>query len=235
LFRIFGITVYIHWTWFLFLAYELQYRKYQYHEQLGWNLAEYLALFAIVLMHEFGHALACRSVGGRADTIMLWPLGGVAYVQPPERAGAVLWSLVAGPLVNLVLLPITVPFLFLARDSNFHNFLWSIGMINCVLLVFNLLPIFPLDGGQILWALLWFVVGRARGLHIATVIGLLGAAAMAIYALASQDWWLLVLAIYAGSIAFRGFSAARAMLAQQAAWTNRPPPPPPPAYGQGGL
>ena len=48
----------------------------------------YLALFSIVLLHEFGHALACRQVGGKADQIVLWPLGGVAYVAPPPRPGA---------------------------------------------------------------------------------------------------------------------------------------------------
>ena len=65
------------------------------------NVLEYLALFGIVLLHEFGHALACRQVGGTADRIMLWPLGGVAYVNPPSRPGATLWSLAAGPLVNV--------------------------------------------------------------------------------------------------------------------------------------
>src|SRR5213078_4291206 len=65
-------------------------------------------LFAIVLLHEFGHALACRQVGGRADRILLWPLGGVAFVDPPPRAGAMLWSIVAGPLVNVLLAPVTI-------------------------------------------------------------------------------------------------------------------------------
>ena len=69
-------------------------------------MLEYLALFLIVLMHEFGHALACRQVGGTANRIVLWPLGGVAYVNPPQRPGATLWSIVAGPLVNVVFLPI---------------------------------------------------------------------------------------------------------------------------------
>ena len=57
-------------------------------------------------MHEFGHALACRQVGGKANQIMLWPLGGVAYVSPPQRPGAMLWSIAAGPLVNVVLVPV---------------------------------------------------------------------------------------------------------------------------------
>ncbi len=84
LFKVFGITVYLHWSWFLIAIYELQSRKSSY-QWFGWNIAEYLSLFAIVLMHEFGHALACRSVGGKAERIVLWPLGGVAYVSPPMR------------------------------------------------------------------------------------------------------------------------------------------------------
>ena len=60
----------------------------------------------IVLIHEFGHQLACRSVGGQTHDIVLWPLGGVAYVSPPQRPGAQLWSIAAGPLVNVILFPI---------------------------------------------------------------------------------------------------------------------------------
>src|SRR5579864_5360255 len=60
----------------------------------------------VVLLHEYGHALACRQVGGTADRIVLWPLGGVAYVNPPPRAAATLWSIAAGPLVNVALLVI---------------------------------------------------------------------------------------------------------------------------------
>ena len=59
-----------------------------------------------MLTHEFGHQLACRSVGGQTHDIVLWPLGGVAYVTPPQRPGAQLWSIAAGPLVNVVLVPV---------------------------------------------------------------------------------------------------------------------------------
>ncbi len=78
-------------------------RKYS---SVTWNVLEYLALFLIVMLHEFGHALACRQVGGTANQIVLWPLGGVAYVDPPPRPGATLWSIAAGPLVNVALLPV---------------------------------------------------------------------------------------------------------------------------------
>src|ERR1700722_8618423 len=110
LFKIFGITVFLHWSWFVMAIYEVQVRENEYHGAIGYNIAEYLALFGIVLLHEFGHALACRSVGGKAERIVLWPLGGVAYVSPPQRPGAMLWSICAGPLVNVALIPLTLPF-----------------------------------------------------------------------------------------------------------------------------
>src|ERR1700722_19160798 len=107
LFRVAGVDVSLHWSWFLVAAYEIQSRKGDYSSIL-WNGLEYLALFLIVLTHEFGHAMACRQVGGQADRIVLWPFGGVAYVDPPQRPGATLWSIAAGPLVNVVLFPILV-------------------------------------------------------------------------------------------------------------------------------
>ena len=89
-FRLFGfagVQVYLHWSWLVVALIEINMRSRQYGSYV-WNVLEYLALFGIVLMHEFGHALACRQVGGKAEQIILWPLGGVAYVAPPPRPGA---------------------------------------------------------------------------------------------------------------------------------------------------
>src|SRR5579863_3968235 len=116
LFRFRGIDVFLHFSWFLVAAYEIQMRRGSY-SSITWNVLEYLALFVIVLIHEFGHALACRQVGGRADQIVLWPLGGVAYVDPPPRPGATLWSIAAGPLVNVALLPILSAVAMVARSQ----------------------------------------------------------------------------------------------------------------------
>src|SRR5687767_10322926 len=116
IFRLFGIDVFLHWSWFLFALYEIQSRSREY-SSLTWNALEYLALFAIVVLHEFGHALACRQVGGQANQIVLWPLGGVAYVAPPQRPGAVLWSIVAGPLVNVILFPLLGGLWIYARSA----------------------------------------------------------------------------------------------------------------------
>src|SRR5205085_6745024 len=102
LFRLAGVNVSLHWSWFLVAAFEISGRSKTY-SSLTWNVLEYLALFLIVLLHEYGHALACRQVGGTSNQIVLWPLGGVAYVNPPPRPGPTLWSIVAGPLVNAVL------------------------------------------------------------------------------------------------------------------------------------
>src|ERR1700721_3242449 len=116
LFRFSGIDVFLHWSWFLVAAYEIQTRKGSY-SSVTWNVLEYVALFLIVMIHEFGHALACRQVGGRADRIVLWPLGGVAYVDPPPRPGATLWSIAAGPLVNVVLVPVFLVALSACRSA----------------------------------------------------------------------------------------------------------------------
>ena len=169
-----------------------------------------------MLTHEFGHALACRSVGGRADRILLWPLGGVAFVSPPQRPGAVLWSIAAGPLVNVVLLPVTIGAYYLVKangpfNPDVRHFLFMVAAINVVLLVFNMLPIYPLDGGQILRALLWFFIGEGRSLMVASVIGLAGAVAGMVFALMTQDLWLIVLAGFAAMQSWIGFQRSRAI------------------------
>jgi len=217
LFRFSGIDVFLHWSWFVVAAYEIQGRKGSY-TSISWNVAEYLALFLIVLLHEFGHALACRQVGGIANRIVLWPLGGVAYVDPPPRPGATLWSIAAGPLVNAALVPILTGIGYLSRDMgwsaampNYHALLRAIWWINLSLLIFNLLPIYPLDGGQILRSLLWFVVGRARSLMAATFIGFAGVIGLFALAVWLASLWFGILAVFILMNCWRGLQHARAL------------------------
>jgi Zn-dependent protease len=218
LFRFSGIDVFLHWSWFLVAAYEIQTRKGSY-SSITWNVLEYLALFLIVMIHEFGHALACRQVGGRADQIVLWPLGGVAYVDPPPRPGATLWSIAAGPLVNVVLVPILLVAVIVGRSSgwpqtmpDFYRLLRAISFINLGLLIFNILPIYPLDGGQILRSLLWFVLGRARSLMVAAIIGLIGVTAFIGLALWRQDVWLGAIALFMLMSCWGGLKHAQALM-----------------------
>src|SRR5712691_11712289 len=202
LFRFAGVDLFLHWSWFLVATYEIRNRAGTY-SSLTWNVLEYLSLFLIVMLHEYGHALACRQVGGIANRIVLWPLGGVAYVDPPPRPGATLWSIAAGPLVNVALLPVLWVLLSLSRSLGWpltmpdaHALLRSIFYIDLVLLIFNMLPIYPLDGGQILRSLLWFVLGRARSLMVATIIVFLGVAGFIGLAVWVHSVWFGVLAVF---------------------------------------
>jgi Zn-dependent protease len=217
LFHVAGITVFLHWSWFVVALIEIQDPARRYHS-LAWNAVEYIALFGIVLMHEFGHALACRSVGGQANQIVLWPLGGVAYVSPPPRPGATLWSIAAGPLVNLVLVPVLVGLMLIGRSAGLAEsspdaaaWLRAVAVINVVLLVFNLLPVYPLDGGQILRSLLWFVLGRARSLTAASVIGFVGVLGLLALALRAASVWIGIMAAFVALNCWRGFQHSRAL------------------------
>jgi Zn-dependent protease len=217
LFRYSGIEVFLHWSWFVVAVFEINGRNRNY-SSITWNVLEYLALFGIVLLHEFGHALACRQVGGTADRIVLWPLGGVAYVDPPPRPGATLWSIAAGPLVNVALLPILFAIGHLSRSvgwsetmPNFHALLRAIWLIDIGLLLFNILPIYPLDGGQILRSLLWFPLGRARSLMAATILGFVGIAGFIGLAIWIESRWLGVLAVFMLLNCWGGLKHARAL------------------------
>jgi len=218
LFRLAGVDLYLHWSWFLVAIYEIQAGRGRY-SSIVWNVLEYLALFLIVLTHEFGHAMACRSVGGTANQILLWPFGGVAYVRPPQRPGATLWSIAAGPLVNVVLLPV---FYIAMRVSvamgwpetmpDAYMFLQMVLLIDVVLLAFNMLPVYPLDGGQILRSLLWFGIGRARSLLVATVLGFVGIAGLIAYAVWKESLWMGAISVFLLLNCWNGLQHARALL-----------------------
>lgn len=251
--RLFGISVWLHWSWLVLAAYEV-WSTSRYSARL-WNFLEFAAIFAIVLVHEFGHALAARSVGGRAEQIVLWPLGGIAFVQVPPRPGANLWTTAAGPLVNVALVPIiawvalglglplatgglsaqailAAPLTLLqanlafisgaeslispaidalfdhlrSQTGDLHRFLFWMSLLNLLLLVFNLIPAYPLDGGRIFQSLLWFVVGRVPSLVIAGFVGLVFAAAAMLYAISIGAVMLAFVALFIGLQAWQAFT-----------------------------
>ena len=123
--------------------------------------------------------------------------------QSAAASGAILWSIAAGPLVNVVLVPILSGLLLLSGHLNWADSLpnasaliYSVWLINIVLLVFNMMPVYPLDGGQILRAILWFWLGRARSLKVAVIIGFIGTASLAV----------LVFVLYAGHLEDMGLA-----------------------------
>jgi Zn-dependent protease len=217
LFRFAGVDLFLHWSWFLVAVIEINSRSGRY-SSLTWNALEYLALFFIVMLHEYGHALACRQVGGTANQIVLWPLGGVAYVDPPPRPGATLWSIAAGPLVNVVLIPVFLIVGWVARSAgwwemmpNAHALLRSVATINVWLLAFNMLPIYPLDGGQILRSVLWYALGRARSLMVATILGFVGVAGLIFAAVWLRSLWFGVLCLFILMNCWSGLRHAQAL------------------------
>jgi uncharacterized protein (TIGR03067 family) len=223
LFRVAGIDVFLHWSWFLFALLSLQSSSentfgYAHYESQVWNAVEYLALFGIVLLHEFGHVLACRSVGGIANRIVLWPLGGIAFVDPPARPGALLWSIAAGPLVNVLLLVPTIGFWMACRAAGLgdsapdvYGFAAGLVSINAYLLLFNVLPVYPLDGGRMLQALLWFFMSRARSLLVAAGVGLVTAFGVLIVAIMEHSLVWGVIAAFGVFFSLVGLQGARGL------------------------
>lgn len=223
LFRLFGINVYLHWYWLLGAYFMLGPGRNRLFATtdgkpypLSFCIFLYLCLFLMVLIHEFGHALACKSVGGTAERILLQPLGGFAFANPPQRAGATLWTIVAGPLVNVILLPLTIFPLMALHRLGAHgiavDFVQWLAMMNAGLLIFNLLPFYPLDGGQILRSLLWFVAGRGLSLVIASAVGMVGAVLLALLAYLDVDPILGLIVLFMGFQSYASLRQGMAML-----------------------
>jgi Zn-dependent protease len=184
-----------------------------------------VTLFVMVLLHEFGHCVACRAVGGSADEVLMWPLGGLAYCSPPQRWRAALVTTIGGPAVNVALLPLLGGLLMVTGApwgllvfnplkvsgvvvseyfrSAWHAWLWSAYSMNLMLLVFNLLvPMYPMDGAKIVQEILWGRIGRRRSMQIATTVGLVTAAVLAILGLAFWNWLLIGIALFGGSTCY---------------------------------
>ncbi|HSP44365.1 MAG TPA: site-2 protease family protein, partial [Chthoniobacterales bacterium] len=145
---------------------------------------------------------------------------------PPRRPGAMLWSIAAGPLVNVMLVPLlTIAALITAepageQSSDLTLLLANVWQINLLLLIFNMLPVYPLDGGQILRSLLWFPLGEIRSLQIASVLGLVGAVILAAAALLlriMQPVWVAVLAFFLISRAIAGWQYSKALIREEEA------------------
>lgn len=203
--RFFGIDVRIHWTLLLLAASRLFQAAVTDTSLLSIAAQQMGILFGLVLLHEFGHCFAARSVGGDADHVVLWPLGGLAYVQAPNRPWPQCWTALGGPLVNVAIaIPLTVYFWANSHVVSFDlltnwwasNFVGNLYRINLALLVFNLLPAFPMDMGRVLQCVLWMKLGFYRATMIAQGVGKFFAVLMAIYGLAVNDATLIVIGVW---------------------------------------
>jgi Zn-dependent protease len=199
--RYLGINVRLHFT-FLIFAY---WRITEYAKQigLGFGIAFVLGLYACILLHEFGHALAARWCDGEANDILLWPLGGLAFVRPAFHPTAHLITTVAGPFVTLMLwLGLSAATVamhqFPLSHGAFELFLFLVTMrdVNLVLLLFNLIPAFPMDGGRMLRDTIWHFTSVDTATTIAVWVSRVIAVAGAVFAISRQDWWLLVFPVF---------------------------------------
>lgn len=180
--KLFGIDVYVHFTFLLLLAFLgfVYWRATQNVAATLQGVAFIIALFGCVVLHELGHALMARRYGIKTRDITLLPIGGIARLEKmPEQAMHEFWVAVAGPAVNVVIA--AVLFVGLAATGGFTpveeitvtsgSFWQQLMVLNIVLVAFNLLPAFPMDGGRVLRALLSTRLGRRRATVIASNVG----------------------------------------------------------------
>ncbi|HEY7115517.1 MAG TPA: site-2 protease family protein [Tepidisphaeraceae bacterium] len=236
LFTAFGIRVRMHASLLILLLLTILTAQMQGGMGMRNALTFDFLLFGIILLHEFGHCFAARSVGGDAKEILMWPLGGLAFADAPNRAWPQLVTTAGGPLVNVLICLVTAVGLVIANrgdtavswnplSSSFHlpdgqvaYFLWFIFIISWGNLLFNLLPIFPMDGGRLLQEVLWFRLGYYRSMIIALTVGIVGAALMTVWGLVNFGSW------YGGVLLFLGVSclwtcyATRAAMRAEGPW-----------------
>jgi Zn-dependent protease len=177
-----GIEVYIHFTfWLIFVWVGLIYwMKYRNINSVIEGIFLVIAVFGCVLLHEFGHALTGKKFGINTRSITLLPIGGLAKLEKiPEKPIQEFWITLAGPAVNVVIAIFL--FLILYLTGNFEpninismiegSFLQKLMFVNVVLVVFNILPAFPMDGGRILRAVLAMRMEYTKATQVAVGIG----------------------------------------------------------------
>jgi Zn-dependent protease/CBS domain-containing protein len=177
-----GIDVYVHATFLLLIAW-VGYSHWL--ENNSWGdvlngILFILALFACVVLHEYGHALTARKYGIKTRDITLYPIGGVARLERmPEKPIEELWVALMGPAVNVVIAAILFAYLYLTSSLvplsdltvSSGSFLERLMTVNISLVLFNLIPAFPMDGGRVLRALLAMRMDYVKATQVAASIG----------------------------------------------------------------
>lgn len=204
--RIAGSELRIHLTFFLLLLWIgiVAYRSGGTAAAVD-GIAFIVAVFACVVLHELGHALAARRYGIRTPRITLLPIGGVAELERmPEKPSEEIVVALAGPAVNVVVAAILILILgaqvsgdtLAALENPSGGFLARLASVNVVLVLFNLIPAFPMDGGRVLRALLATRYTRVRATEIAGAVGQMAAFGFGFLGLVGGNPLLIFVAIF---------------------------------------
>ncbi|MEI7436917.1 MAG: site-2 protease family protein [bacterium] len=226
----FGIPIRVHITLLLFAPWIIRYQGLP----LGAGLALLVLLFSSIALHELGHSLMARAFGCRVREILLLPFGGVAQLESmPRRPLQEFMVAIAGPAVSL-LLALGLPGVVWTWTVSQNGPSWMqysaallrlTGYANLALLIFNLLPAFPMDGGRVLRATLTPWLGRLRATRWASRLGRLAATGFGIWAVfgrAQVDWMLLVIAVFLYLVAGKEYRAVQADELRRAQQWNNP-------------
>jgi len=256
--KISGIPLYVHTTFFLLPAWVLLANFGTGPVNALFLMLGLAAVFTCVVLHELGHALMARVFGIGTENITLFPIGGVARLRSmSDKPFEEICIALAGPAVNLVLAAMLAPLAILniLLDVKVGNVLYSpelglgvaLGRLafwlwsaNVMLLLFNLLPCFPMDGGRVLRALLSLWKGQLRATEIAVRVGLVMAffiACLAVPTLSPMPIILALFVLFAGQMELMALRqrevqrrAARFMQPVEAAITTEEPPPTNPPF-----
>jgi Zn-dependent protease/predicted transcriptional regulator len=234
--RFFGIDVFLHFTFLLMLVWivgEAYYRTKDWWVA-GDRLLFFILLFTIVVMHEYGHALTARLFGVKTKDIILLPIGGVARLESiPQKPWQEFLIAIAGPVVNVVLAMLCTIWMVvdgtfaaalqeLMRPPAAGNALQSVldsSMavrllgVNITLIVFNLIPAFPMDGGRVLRSVLAMGLDYVQATWIAARIGQAVAVVFAILGFWDPMMFLIAFFVWTGALQEAQFTAVRASLA----------------------
>jgi Zn-dependent protease/CBS domain-containing protein len=205
LFSLGGTAVRVHLTFFLLVAWigAMEWQRGTAADAIN-GVSFILVLFACVVLHEFGHIWAARRYGIRTPDVTLLPIGGVASMERmPEKPSQEIAVALAGPAVNLVIAVVLFTLLGVSFDLG-HMTVESVGasfwvqvaIANMVLLAFNLIPAFPMDGGRVLRALLASWLGFARGTAVAARIGQVLAVGLAVLGFMEANPFLVLIAAF---------------------------------------
>lgn len=178
--KIFGIKLYVHWTFSLLIAYVIWSAWSAGLGLILWSIALLISVSICIVLHEFGHALTAKRYRVTTKHIILLPIGGVAQLESlPKTPKQEMIIALAGPLVSLLIAVVIAPFIDIHKLLSISsllsfsptNFLFFLATVNFWLAIFNLIPAFPMDGGRVLRAFLAMHIDYDKATNVASGIG----------------------------------------------------------------